>query len=1292
MKTAGRYEIRQVLGEGGMGVVYRAFDPVMGREVTLKTLKDPQDRAALDLFKRECAVLASMAHPNIVEIHDIGEVEEAGGKCPYFVMPLLRGVTLESLIKSSSPRLTTERSIHIVVQICRGLKAAHDHGLVHRDLKPSNVFILDDDSVKIIDFGVAHLIDHRTVTGLKGTLAYMAPEQTLMKQPTPLSDQFSVAVVCYEMLAHRHPFKGQGYQNLEEAIQKHTPVPISDVNRAVNTGISQVVHKALAKEPVHRFVDVREFGEYLQKAMRSEFMAIFDPAKIEPRLERVRKAIDGGDFEFADEIMRELQSESYLNPEIDRLRKEIEDSQRGKTIRQLLETARKRFGEQEYLLALQKVQEVLDVESSNTQALTLKAEIETKRRSAQTENSLRLAQQHLENRSFDLARQEAEKVLQLLPNDHRAQVIVAEANRREQESGRIRQEKERDYKAAISSLEQGDVSAALLKIEHVLELDRRLPESTRPEQSASYQTLYQKIRSQREMLDAKYTEAKRLVADGNLQGALGTCDEVLKQYPKNVVFQALKFDVEEARREEISAYIAKVEKDVAAEPNLNRKVSLLEEAKDRYPGEERFRQSLERYQARRDLVQSIAQRAASLEDSAQFADALSQWEIMRNTNPQYPGLDAEIERVRRRRDQQKRSDARAQWVAQIDQALELNDFARAVKLIADALTEFPNDPELLALKRNAENGLMRGENADKKLVEGRDLLNKGQADEGFAALRQAMQLNPNSQSARNSLVEELLQRARVLMDTDWRGAEPLVKEALELDPGNPLAKGLCALIKDSRDDEEVTIALAKARELQTDGDLRGAIAALDGAIATFPGKDRLVQLRSALTAKLPSNLREEVRAKDLQDLKRLVELSQKSDNPKDLESIFEQTRFYSSEYSGDKEFSEPLTSLRQRLEKRSVAGAEAGSGAAKVKEPPAVAERAAPVVKKEEESGAGAAQIDWKKWGLVAAGVVVIVAALYWLTQRGGNGSTSQPNPVKGPVYVRVKWAGETNKPKVVDSKENDVTGQLLNPGLTVGSYQLQDSRPGYHTLHHDFIVKATDAPELAVKPDWKPLSTTVEIWRGAEGEAGGKWTLNGKDLTSDQQEIQNPGEGQYSLDWTGGSNLTVTIPFTIKDGYPDLGDLKSSSPLMGAIAFAVRQRDVQLRVTYLPLKYTLENSKKETVTPVQFSGFAEWSPAAEGLLLASGWDTASLGLISQHKPDDGGWIYVAAVRHAAAQPPPLREAELAVIRQLIDGRKCSVAAARLTRFLQFYPGDKTGLDDQSELGRIMRIDPDSCK
>ena len=171
-----RYETKEILGQGGMGVVYKAFDSVIKREVAVKTLRGSSDRSALQLFQKECEVLASLSHPNIVEIFDIGEFEEEGEGRPFFVMPLLPGTPLDRLIRDAPHRLTPQRVVEIMSQTCRGLHAAHERGLVHRDLKPSNIFVMDDDSVKIIDFGVAHMVDSRTTMGMKGTLLYMSPE------------------------------------------------------------------------------------------------------------------------------------------------------------------------------------------------------------------------------------------------------------------------------------------------------------------------------------------------------------------------------------------------------------------------------------------------------------------------------------------------------------------------------------------------------------------------------------------------------------------------------------------------------------------------------------------------------------------------------------------------------------------------------------------------------------------------------------------------------------------------------------------------------------------------------------------------------------------------------------------------------------------------------------------------------------------------------------------------------------------------------------------------------------
>ena len=206
-----------------MGVVYKCYDTVIRREVALKTIRDAPDKAALEMFYKECNVLASMSHPNIVEIFDIGELAEDGESKPYFVMPLLPGVPLDHLIRTSSHRLTVERAVEIICQTCRGLQAAHERGLVHRDIKPGNIFVMEDDSVKIIDFGVAHIGGTHTTSVAKGTLLYMSPEQLQMKPPTALSDIFAVGVVAYQAFTRRRPFEGATESDIVHAILRAHP-------------------------------------------------------------------------------------------------------------------------------------------------------------------------------------------------------------------------------------------------------------------------------------------------------------------------------------------------------------------------------------------------------------------------------------------------------------------------------------------------------------------------------------------------------------------------------------------------------------------------------------------------------------------------------------------------------------------------------------------------------------------------------------------------------------------------------------------------------------------------------------------------------------------------------------------------------------------------------------------------------------------------------------------------------------------------------------------------------------
>src|SRR5262245_8724870 len=417
-KPAGRYQFRERLGSGGMGDVYVALDLKSDppREVAIKTIRDASDPTSIELFKRECTVLMSFTHPNVVEIYDTGDSDDHGVIKPFFVMARLRGKTLAEIIKDSPQNLTVQRTIDIIYQVCRGLQAAHDKGLVHRDIKPSNIFVLEDDSVKVIDFGVAHLVSTETI-GAKGTLFYMAPEQFEGKPVTPATDVFSLGVVCFEALTRRRPFSGGGPDEIRAQILGTTPPPVSSLNPAVNAALSQIIHAAMAKKPLHRFSSAREFGECLKKALRNEPIERFEPGRLQLRLSRVEKALEASQFEIASEILLEVEEEGYLHPTVNELRRQVDQALRNRDIRQFLESARRFEEQEEYALALQKVQDALELEATNTEALELRSTVEAKRSSQLIGNWLNLAQKHLSNLAFEPAREALSSVLHMLPTD-----------------------------------------------------------------------------------------------------------------------------------------------------------------------------------------------------------------------------------------------------------------------------------------------------------------------------------------------------------------------------------------------------------------------------------------------------------------------------------------------------------------------------------------------------------------------------------------------------------------------------------------------------------------------------------------------------------------------------------------------------------------------------------------------------------------------------------------------------------------------------------------------------------
>jgi serine/threonine-protein kinase len=927
-KLKDRYDIKEVLGQGGMGLVFRAWDSTVKRDVALKTLRDAPTRAALQMFQKECEVLAATSHPNIIEIFDIGEFEDEGKSKPFFVMPLLGGATLDKLIRTASHRLTVERVADIVAQVCRGLQAAHERGLVHRDIKPSNIFVMDDDSVKIIDFGVAHMAETGLSVGVKGTLMYMAPEQLQMKPATPASDIYSLGVVAYETLTLRRPFEGGREAEIVEAILHAVPPPVSDLNPAVGTTLSRVIHKALAKQPWNRYSSAREFAETIQKGLHNEPIEFFNPARIQPRIDRATKAFEQGDLQFASEILSDLEAEGHLDAAIPPLRRQIEHAEKLKTVNLLLDGARTRFEHEEFPLSLQKIQEILQLDPGNAQALGLKASIENKMTSQKIEEWYRLAKQHMDNQAWSHAREALRNVLQLRSTETRAAQMASEVDRLEHEYMRVRKEKEELYHSALEAWNSGEVTTALSRMQKVIELDHKVPETTSQDRAASYQTFYNKVRSQHDSIKNSYSEAKKLLDDRNFTQALAIANEWLSKYPGHALFQALKFDIEEQQRQEVSARIAEIDRQGEAEPDLDRRVSILEQAAAQFPGEPHFERQVRSMREKRDLVNSIAGKAHYHEERGQFAEALAQWEILGTIYSQYPGLGFELERVQKKKEQQGRDEAKGRWTAQIDTAMQSGEYARALELCTAAEAEFPNDAELAQLHQFAADSAGRSDEARKLLEQGRKLCQEQWFDEGISAMRKAFELDPRSVEVKAALLDTLVERARSLVDTDWRAAEPVVQEALAIDPAHALAKSLRITAQDHKRDEAVTRCFTQARQFRAAGDFDSALAEAEKCLAAYPLDPRLAQLRDILSKELGEARRTKQRPADLETMRQLEQRAATATLRAEAGSLVGRARGVANSYPDDGEFQQILQTMEQRMEAMPRdAGPEAGPGA-----------------------------------------------------------------------------------------------------------------------------------------------------------------------------------------------------------------------------------------------------------------------------------------------------------------------------------------------------------------------------
>jgi serine/threonine protein kinase len=266
-QTLNHYEVGEKLGEGGMGVVYKAWDTRLRRHVALKFLRPDAvgSSEARARFLREAQAAAALDHPNICHVHDI---EEAGGQT-FMVMAFCEGVALSRLLAARPMSVT--QAVEIAIQVGDGLRAAHIKGIVHRDVKAANILVTPEGAAKLTDFGLALLTDRSRITRagtLLGTLSYMSPEQALGKTVDRRADIWSLGIVLYEMLSGKRPFdRSPGHQSLAAIVKEE--LPALSLKPPAPAELDRVLRKALAKKLDERYQYMDDFVVDLHALRRS---------------------------------------------------------------------------------------------------------------------------------------------------------------------------------------------------------------------------------------------------------------------------------------------------------------------------------------------------------------------------------------------------------------------------------------------------------------------------------------------------------------------------------------------------------------------------------------------------------------------------------------------------------------------------------------------------------------------------------------------------------------------------------------------------------------------------------------------------------------------------------------------------------------------------------------------------------------------------------------------------------------------------------------------------------------
>ena len=653
----GKYDVIDVIGRGGMGVVYEATDPFLNRRVAIKMMTGglASNPDLLKRFFREAQSTGSLQHPNIVTVFELGD----HGGVPYLVMEFLEGESLDAIISSRRPLSILEK-IQPIIGVCHGLSHAHKRGIVHRDIKPANIMTSKEGVAKIVDFGIAHIAAAKeTKTGqIMGSVSYMAPEQVNGNSVDERTDIFSTGVVLYELFTYNHPFDGANMAATLMKIIHATPPPLKDFVSDCPPELEAIIFKALAKNREERYHSADDLAldlSQLQGQLKQEIVG--------KHLREVTVLLKKAELLKAKEQLLQVLQVDRQNTEANLLLREVQQriqkAQIKDQVQQLRVQAQEAFAQKQFDPALSYLERAAGLDAADTELQHLRESVQAAwSRELELQERLKQAEWAHQAGDLDSAKQAIEEALQVAPEEVQATTLYRTIEHDWEE--RARQRRLENYlEQARREIAARNFTSALEKLKLADAVDPGAPQVKALVESA---TLGREQEQRRRELETITHQIEEALNRDDYVAACQKADEGLKRFPGQGTLSKLKSLAEKQRQF--------AERKQFVDQQLNYARTLVE-------------------QGRNEELLSVLQDALAKTGSEPRLESLLL--IVRE--------NVEHERIERRK---------AEYLQKAKDALSRKSFEEAIQILQSAQTELKDSTEIADLLQFAKDEALAG--------------------------------------------------------------------------------------------------------------------------------------------------------------------------------------------------------------------------------------------------------------------------------------------------------------------------------------------------------------------------------------------------------------------------------------------------------------------------------------------------------------------------------------------------------------------------------------------------------